>query len=60
MKRYIQTAVLAPALMGTAAAFAGNVQTDYNHSANFSQYKTYSWGTLRPQTPSMSHECRMR
>lgn len=24
-------------------AFASNVKTDYDHSANFSQYKTYSW-----------------
>ena len=23
--------------------FAANVTTDYDHSANFSQYKTYSW-----------------
>jgi hypothetical protein len=24
-------------------SFAAQVTTDYNHSANFSQYKTYSW-----------------
>ncbi len=23
--------------------FAANIATDYDHSANFSQYKTYSW-----------------
>jgi hypothetical protein len=51
MKRYIQTALLAAALMGTATAFAGNVQTDYNHAANFSQYQTYSWGTVKATDP---------
>jgi len=51
MKRYLQTAILAAALMGTASAFAGNVQTDYDHSANFSQYKTYSWGKVKTTDP---------
>jgi hypothetical protein len=51
MKRYIQTAILAAALMGTATAFAGNVQTDYNHTANFSQYQTYSWGKVKTTDP---------
>jgi Domain of unknown function (DUF4136) len=51
MKRYVQTALLAAALMGTATAFAGNVQTDYNHSADFSQYKTYSWGKVKTTDP---------
>src|SRR6202046_624092 len=51
MKRYIQTALLAAALMGTATAFAGNVQTDYNHTADFSQYKTYSWGKVKTTDP---------
>ena len=51
MKRYLQTALLAAALMGTATAFAGNVQTDYNHSTNFSQYNTYSWGKVKTTDP---------
>jgi hypothetical protein len=51
MKRYIQTLLLAAALVGTATAFAGNVQTDYNHAANFSQYKTYSWGKVQTTDP---------
>src|ERR1700748_1979948 len=51
MKRYLQTALLAAALMGTATAFAGNVQTDYNHSTNFSQYDTYSWGKVKTTDP---------
>ncbi len=33
-------------LMG--AAFAQHVQTDFDHQANFSQYKTYSWQKIEP------------
>jgi hypothetical protein len=31
----------------TAASFAQKVKTDYDHNANFSQYKTYSWETVK-------------
>ena len=31
------------ALLFAAASFAQQVKTDYDRSANFSQYKTYSW-----------------
>src|SRR6266481_3695446 len=31
----------------TAASFAQNVKTDYDHNANFSQYKTYSWEAVK-------------
>ena len=30
-------------LSGGVCSFAAQVTTDYDHSANFSQYKTYSW-----------------
>jgi hypothetical protein len=30
------------------AAFAQQVQTDFDHQANFSQYKTYSWQEIKP------------
>ena len=30
-----------------AASFAEQVKTDYDHSANFGQYKTYSWEKVR-------------
>src|ERR1700738_2645093 len=30
------------------AAFAQHVQTDFDHQANFSQYKTYSWQEIKP------------
>ena len=31
----------------TAASFALNVKTDYDHNANFSNYKTYSWEAVK-------------
>jgi hypothetical protein len=30
-------------LCSSLSAFAASISTDYDHSANFSQYKTYSW-----------------
>ena len=30
-------------LFSSLSALAANITTDYDHSANFSQYKTYSW-----------------
>jgi hypothetical protein len=30
------------------AAFAQHVQTDFDHQANFNQYKTYSWEEIKP------------
>src|ERR1700751_2040901 len=34
------------AALGTA--FAQQVKTDFDHQANFSQYKTYSWQEIKP------------
>jgi Domain of unknown function (DUF4136) len=34
------------ALLGSA--FGQKVQTDFDHQANFSQYKTYSWQEIKP------------
>ena len=52
MKRYAQTLLLAIALIGSSmAAFAANVRTDYDHSVNFSQYNTYSWGKVHTSNP---------
>jgi len=31
----------------TTAVFADNVKTDYDHSANFNQVKTYSWAKIK-------------
>jgi len=43
-------------LMGMMLLFAGKssaqqVKTDYDHSANFGQYKTYSWEQIKTQDP---------
>jgi hypothetical protein len=37
---------LAGFLLTAATAWAG-VKTDYDHNANFAQYKTYSWGKIQ-------------
>src|ERR1700733_3567118 len=52
MKRSMQAVVMAIVLIGCSmAAFAGNVRTDYDHSANFSQYNSYSWGKVKTSNP---------
>jgi Domain of unknown function (DUF4136) len=52
MKRYMQAILIAIILMGSSmAAFAGDVRTDYDHTANFSQYNTYSWGKVQTSNP---------
>jgi hypothetical protein len=35
-------------LAGLATSFAQQVQTDFDHRADFSQYKTYSWEQIKP------------
>jgi Domain of unknown function (DUF4136) len=49
MKSFRSTAVFAlffVAMLG--AAVAQQVKTDFDHQANFSQYKTYSWQEIKP------------
>ena len=44
MKSLRSTAVFTLFLVAMlGAAFAQQVKTDFDHQANFSQYKTYSW-----------------
>ena len=38
-------------LVLTAASFAQQVKTDYDHNANFGQYKTYSWEKIQTRDP---------
>src|SRR6266446_1731208 len=41
--------VCAAVSLGTlTAGFAQHVQTDFDHQANFAQYKTYSWQEIKP------------
>jgi Domain of unknown function (DUF4136) len=35
-------------LVALGSAFAQQVKTDFDHQANFSQYKTYSWQEIQP------------
>ena len=49
MKPIFRTAVCSMLfLTALATAFAQQVQTDFDHQANFSQYKTYSWQEIKP------------
>src|SRR5712664_3186491 len=49
MKPVRSTAVCtAVFLVMLGVAFAQHVQTDFDHQANFSQYKTYSWQEIKP------------
>jgi hypothetical protein len=47
---------IAPVLMGIMLLFAGrlsaqDVKTDYDHNADFTQYKTYSWEHVQTKDP---------
>jgi hypothetical protein len=49
MKYVIRTTICTTLfLVMVGAAFAQNVKTDFDHQANFSQYKTYSWQEIKP------------
>src|ERR1700756_6055730 len=50
----VQRTVLASAaiaMLFANASFAQQVKTDYDRSADFSQYKTYSWERVKTQDP---------
>jgi hypothetical protein len=51
MKAIRTTSCFALLLTMLGAAFAQHVQTDFDHQANFSQYKTYSWQEIKDQNP---------
>src|SRR5262249_17722201 len=42
---------IAMVLFLAASAFASDVKTDYDRSANFNQYKTYSWDKVQTKDP---------
>src|SRR5579864_3594844 len=49
MKSLRRTAVCSVLfLVSLGTALAQQVKTDFDHQANFSQYKTYSWQTIKP------------
>jgi hypothetical protein len=39
---------IAISLFALTPVFAQHVETDFDHQANFSQYKTYSWEEIKP------------
>src|SRR6202051_1651353 len=50
----VQKAILSSIAMFvafTASSFAQQVKTDYDHNANFGQYKTYSWEKVQTKDP---------
>ena len=51
MKTRTIPASVAIVLLFTTASFAQQVKTDYDHGANFNQYKTYSWEKVQTQDP---------
>lgn len=52
MKRCIQKVLISAVFIGSSiAAMASNVRTDYDHTANFSQYNSYSWGKVQTSDP---------
>jgi Domain of unknown function (DUF4136) len=52
MKLRLNLTLAGALLLGSSiAALAGNVRTDYDHNANFSQYHTYSWGQVKTTNP---------
>jgi hypothetical protein len=51
MKLRTMSISIAMLFLLTAASFAQNVKTDYDHNANFGQYKTYSWENVQTQDP---------
>src|SRR5260370_6421362 len=49
MKPRSRTAVCTVLLLvALGTAFAQQIKTDFDHQANFSQYKTYSWQEIKP------------
>jgi hypothetical protein len=49
MKPIVRTTVCTVLFLAAlASAFAQQVTTDFDHQANFAQYKTYSWQEIKP------------
>ena len=50
MKHAHTIIVCTPLIVTTwVSVFAQQVKTDFDHQANFSQYKTYSWQEIKPE-----------
>jgi hypothetical protein len=52
MKRILNLGLAGALLLGSSiAALGGNVTTDYDHNVNFTQFHTYSWGSVHTSDP---------
>ncbi len=52
--RIIKTSVLGILLLTASLALAQDIKTDYNHTTNFSRYRTFMWvKEPRPENPLM-------
>ena len=52
MKPQVRFLLFVAVLMAiTLPTFSREIKTDYDHHANFSQYKTYSWGKIETPNP---------
>ncbi len=52
MKHSLSLALAGALLLGSSSiALADNVKTDYDHSVDFSQYHSYSWGQVKTSDP---------
>ncbi|WP_161557543.1 DUF4136 domain-containing protein [Acidisarcina polymorpha] len=56
-QRIAVTAALAIAVL-SIPALAQKVETDYDHSANFKQYHSYSWGHVHAEDPLFEQRIR--
>jgi hypothetical protein len=51
MKAQVRLPILFVVLLSSISVFAVDVKTDYDHKANFTQYKTYSWAKVETANP---------
>jgi hypothetical protein len=57
LRRILATAALVAAVLSIPAS-AQKVETDYDHSVNFSRYHTYSWGRVHASDPLFESRIR--
>lgn len=58
LRKSAPVAVLLAFLGFSSLALAANVQTDYDHQADFTRYKSYSWGDVKVQSPLFADRIR--
>jgi hypothetical protein len=56
--RRISVTLALVVILFSVPALAQKVETDYDHSVNFNQYHTYSWGHVRSTDPFFEQRIR--